>query len=340
MGPKTGCHALLALSACLVTACGAEQTFSGPANEVTAAVQRAAIPLDQAVKQGVVKVITRDHNSTRTEMGLVLKPTGTSQPWIRIDAGWQVADPEKPDHVYITTETRYARLAKRKNLLVTIPHVQQTLFRSFGIPTGAVLSRCEDQQLLDFFAAVGKRAEPPTWKELQIATWMLTQDISYAQVRVPPSDGKVRLRTHPVVGSAEIQHIVGMLEDAGYARGDFALWNGALDEVDRLVGLYDALADAEERSALGPFRQLCDLYPLESASDVLVGAFDRHTGRKGMLFRRYAFDVLRRVGGSPEMTLIKRYADMEPDSALAKAMAQTVKSAAAAAAASAASPAK
>ena len=55
--------------------------------------------------------------------------------------GHEVHDPHKEDQVYVTTQTKYVRLARRTNLLVTIAHVQRTMFRSLGIPSGARLSR-------------------------------------------------------------------------------------------------------------------------------------------------------------------------------------------------------
>ena len=87
--------------------------------------------------------------------------------------------------------------------------------------------------------------------------------------------------------------------------------------------------DKDDRRSLIPFRDLCELYPLESASDVLVGCFDRHQDQEGLLFRRCAFETLRRIGGSVELKIIKRVQALEADQALREQMIRVTKGAAA-----------
>ncbi|MEE2887065.1 MAG: hypothetical protein VX951_06500 [Planctomycetota bacterium] len=329
MGPISGRFACTALLLCLVTACGSDRPFAGSTSEVNYADRVSAVALEDAVGQGLVEVITRDHNCTRTEMGLVLRPTGGSQIWIRIDVGLQVHDPHKEDQVYITTQTKYVRLARRTNLLVTIPHVQRTMFRSLGIPSGARLSRCNDERLMKFLHAISKRSVVPDWKDVQIATWALTDNIPFDRVRTPPADGKIRLSVHPTINAREMLRIFALLEQVGYEKKDFALWIGALDEVDRLVDAYERLVDQEDRGAINPFRMICDLYPLESAADVLVSSFDRHQSDKGIPYRRYAFEVLRKIGGPSEIKIIKRVSMLESDRGLFEMMVEAAEASAA-----------
>lgn len=329
MGLIPGRFACSVLTIWLVTACNSGGPISESGLAVSAEVRASAVKMEDAIQQGLLEVITKDYNSTRTEMGLVLSPTDTSQIWIRIDAGLQVVDPKRADHIYITTQTKFVRLARRNNFLVTLPFVQRTLFRSFGIPSGAKLTRCEDERLIKFFSAIDSSDESPEWKHVQIATWVLTQDISFERVRVPPKDGKVRLTTHPTITSREMLDIFEMLQKVGHEKESFALWTEAMDELDHLVGRYESRVDGNPKHTIRPFRLICDLYPLESAADILVSCFDRHQGEDGLAFRSYAFETLQKVSGPVEHEMIKSAAGLESDSGLFEKMTAAIASAAA-----------
>ena len=178
---------------------------------------------------------------------------------------------------------------------------------------------------MKFLDALSKRSVVPDWKDVQIATWALTDDISFERVRTPPNDGKIRLSVHPTVNAREMLRIFALLEQVGYHKREFALWAGALDELDRLIEDYERRMDWEDKGAINPFRLICDLYPLESATDVLVSCFDRHQGRKGMRYRCHAFEVLRKIGGPNEIRIIKRVSMLESDRGLFEQMTEAIR---------------
>jgi hypothetical protein len=320
MGSIPGSIARGIFLVCLASACTSKPPFVGVASEVGDSERRSAVALEEAIERGLIEVITRDHNCTRTELGLVIKPLDRSQAWVRIDAGLQLVDPGRQDQTYLTTHTKYVRLPSRKNLLVTIPYVQRTRFRSLGIPSESTLSRCEDDRLLAFLSEINRQPVAATWKDLQFATWALSENIPFDSLHASSSSKTVIPGLHPPMNCCDLLRVVTLLERSGHKKEDFAIWYGALDEADRLTGVYEELMDKEDRRAIQSFRMVCDLYPLESASDVLVGCFDRHQGKSGLPYRHYAFEVLRKIGGPREIAVLKRVSVLESDPELFEQM--------------------
>jgi hypothetical protein len=71
---------------------------------------------------------------------------------------------------------------------------------------------------------------------------------------------------------------------------------------------------------------VCAFYPFEVASDVVIGAFDRHSGEEGVEFRRAAVDVLARHGGVAEVEVLRTRATFEDDEALYELMTRILSS--------------
>ncbi len=328
MGSIPGSIVCGAFLVCLASACTSEPPFVGVTSEVGDDERNSAVALEEAIARGLVEVITRDHNCTRTELGLVIRPLDRSQAWVRVDAGLQLVDPEREQQVYLTTHTKYARLPSRKNLLVTIPYVQRTRFRSRGIPSGSKLSRCEDDRLMAFLTVINSGPAMPAWKVLQFATWALSENIPFDRAHVSSNSKTAIPGFYPKINCCELMRVVTLLERSGHKKEDFDIWHGALDEADRLTGVYEDLMDKADRRAIQSFRMICDLYPLESASDALVGCFDRHQGKGGLPYRHYAFEVLRKIGGPREIAVLKKVSEFESDPELFGQMEKVTRAAA------------
>jgi len=164
-----------------------------------------------------------------------------------------------------------------------------------------------------FLSDINSGPAMPTWKDLQFATWALSENIPFGSAHVSSNSKSAIPDFYPKMNCCDLMRVVTLLERSGHKKEDFDIWHGALDEADRLAGVYEDLMDKADRRAIQSFRMICDLYPLESASDALVGCFDRHQGKNGLPYRYYAFEVLRKIGGPREIAVLKKVSALESD---------------------------
>lgn len=318
---------LSAIGSVALAACTPELPKLARESQLPAGVKSAAIPLERALKEGMLEARPLSTHSTRTEMAILLKPLVTSQPWIRIDPGWVAKNEEFSQVSFVTTHTVYARLPKRKDFRIRVRHVRPQWSKATGMPNDASLEQHTEPRLVDFLRKTGDGDKDPDWKELQIAVWALTDDISYDAVKPPTAGSHHGFRgNHQFATAGQIDGVMVLLASGGHDREEFSLWQTITAELDHQVEAYENYCDGETAAkAFIPFRKICNFYPLDVAADVMFGAFDRHEGEKGRDFRRHAVAILgehamTNRGSRKEIELLKRRASFEDDQGILKTM--------------------
>ncbi len=310
MAPNAGRVLLAILVVGLAPACTTEDPQTVRPSELTPGERAGAISLESAMKDGLVEATIPSEGSTLHAMTILLEPNVTSEPWIRIGAGlW--TEGSVGDGGFATYQTLYVRIPRDTPYRVSLPHVRIRSGKSDGIWDGATISELNHDVIRPFFEVLDLKQEPLDWKLVQVATWALSEDIGYARLR------RSGLRGNPLyVGAEDLVSVTRLLAEAGHTGSEFAFWSEALDVLGEQVEQYDRLVFDEEPGALGPFKQVCDFYPFEIASDIVIGAFDRHAGPEGRDYRRYAIEVLGRHGGAHELEILEQRSRFEDDEIL------------------------
>ncbi len=308
-----------------LAACTPELPECVRASDVPATARAVAISLDRALEQKMLEVKPITTHSSRTEMALMLKPTVTSQPWIRIDPGWVAQNPRPNQAAFVTTQTVYVRMPKREKFKVYVRHVRLRPTRATGIPTDLNLVQFDHPKLVEFLRITGDEATDPPWKLVQIGVWAIVDDVSYEFVR-PPTKGKHfgYRGNHEFATPGQIEQVMELLAKADHDRGEFALWHGVFDEMEKHVNDYEDDRDTDIVRAFTPFKNVCNFYPLELAGDVMIGALDRHDDAQGRAYRTYIVDVLIEHGTSREIEVLRRRSNFESNEKILAAMRQAI----------------
>ena len=337
---------VLALGALALSTVSCGDTPRGPRTgrpaDLSAAIKKSAIDLQTAIERKLVRAYPLDGSSTAQSMAIVLEPLVKTQPWIRIRAGWRLSVPEVEsvdgvpadtgaarDCSYTTYLTRYVHVRREKTHVERVPHLQLNFSKKRHIPDKCVLTRVEDEKFLEFSASLDELEEQPKWKSVQLALWALTDNVSYRSIGSVTASGAPIPRDSLRFAPQEIADVFALLEDRGHSRREFALWADAQDEIERVAERYEQLMLDSDSMALNSFTKIAQFYPLDAATDFIVGAFDRHSGRgRNAIYRRTAFDALARVGSSKELDVLRRVADIEDDEALRTDMLKVIGTAA------------
>ena len=282
---------------------------------MTPAQRASAISLETAVEDGLVDAAILSEGSSLNAMALLLTPKVTSQPWIRVDSGLWAEGAVESDGGFVSYQTTYVRVPKDTKYRVSLPHVRIRSGKSEGIRRGTTLGELEHEEIRAFFDVLDLKEEQPDWKIVQVATWALSEDVSYHRVR--PSSQRSGLRGNLVqVDAGELTEVTELLAEAGHPGDRFAFWSEALDVLDEQAERYDQFTMDGGPGALDSFKQVAEFYPFEIASDVVIGAFDRHPGPEGVDYRRHAIQVLGRHGGARELEVLEQRSRFEDDEEL------------------------
>jgi hypothetical protein len=307
----------------VLAACTPELPKFAREHQLPPSVKSAAIPLERALKEGMVEATPLATHSTRTEMAILLKPLVTSQPWIRIDPGWVAANKQFSQVSFVVCHTVYARLPQRKNYTIRVRHARLKCTRSTGMPSDSRLEQVDDERLVSFLETTDDGDKDPDWKILQIAVWALTDDISYTErtVKPPTSGDHIGFKgNHQYATAGQIGEVMELLASAGHDREDFNLWKTINEQLDHEVVAYENHWDNDAAKAFVSFKKICNFYPLEVAADIMFSAFDRHEGVKGRDFRFEVVNILGRHGGDREIKLLRERSSFEADQKILKTM--------------------
>ncbi len=280
--------------------------------KIKAKNQKQILFLDQALNDGMVKASAADILDNDELSRVILKSMIDSKPIIRLNPGWQLVLPsklaDKKDSGLsdlVTVLSRDIKLSHQKIIWVNVSTVQlyPTRFRRMGGSGNQYSLKKFDSNdtLSTLLEHIYSEDLTPSWKSLQIVTWVLMDNTSFDYIKKKTygtmnSGGFSITRMSGVLWLARdiapIDEARELLEGIGVETSGLKLFS------ESETFLQDAIKRYNNRNKeLQALYDIAYFYKWSEAETILKSVFLKHPQKekKGIIFRKVAFEYLAKI---------------------------------------------